>query len=66
MSEFPLEAEKAIDGFNELIDKMKQSGWEEVCVIGDTYVITNSRVTDQQFDSWLEAIGSCIEVASDV
>lgn len=51
--------------FQELIQHMKNCGWEETCVMGDTYVIINPKVTDEKYESWLSAMKSCIEVASE-
>ena len=49
--------------FGRIVSHMKDCGWEESELDG---MITNPNVTDGTFDSWEEAIKSCIEVASEV
>lgn len=56
------------DLFDSLIAHMKTCGWSQVPGSGDKggYVIVNPGVTDDEYETWEEAIKATIEVGSDV
>ncbi|UKL15034.1 hypothetical protein hairong_130 [Pseudomonas phage hairong] len=62
MAQEPLNYRIALDWMTKLIDKMKQSGWQE----NEDGAIFFEKEPETLFDNWLEAIQVCIDIGSDL